>query len=313
MTISKKKANLLFGLVLFLCLIPVFTPVLALLTGLIFSLIGIRNETFASYNALALKASIVLMGFGMNLDQVLHASKNGFEITAISVVLTLLVGMLIARFLKIDYKIGLLISSGTAICGGSAIAAVAPVIDAKDYQISFALMVVFILNSVALVLFPFIGHYFHMSQNMFGYWAAIAIHDTSSVVGAGSIYGEKALEIATTVKLTRALWIIPLTISLAVFNKEKQSGKIQIPWFIGLFVIAILFSHFFPQMHSTFEHLNWLGKRGMVIALFLIGSNIPFNKIKEVGFKGFFMGILLWALISVSAMIIITSNLVQWR
>lgn len=308
MVLNKKKSNLVYGLAVFLCLIPFVSPAIALLTGLVFSAIGLRNEQFTRHNSFALKASIVLMGFGMNLTQVIHASRTGFVITAVSVISTLTIGLLIARFLKVDRKIGLLISSGTAICGGSAIAAVAPVINAKDYQISFSLMVVFILNSVALFVFPVIGHYFHLNQELFGYWAAIAIHDTSSVVGAGATYGAKALEIATIVKLTRALWIIPLSIALALFNKENRKGKIQLPWFIGLFVLAILFSHFLPQMESTFQHLSWLGKKGMVIALFLIGSNIPFDKVKEAGLKSFSMGILLWLLISVSTLVVIKAK-----
>ncbi len=210
--------------------------------------------------------------------------------------------------MKIESKIGLLISAGTAICGGSAIAAVAPVVNAKNYQVSFSLVVIFILNAIALLIFPILGHYFNMSQETFGTWAAIAIHDTSSVVGAGATYGSKALQVATTVKLIRALWIIPLSLVIAFTQKDKANGKIKIPWFIGLFVASILTAYLFPSNAVSYEHLNWLGKRGMVIALFLIGSNISFSEAKQAGFKSFVLGVLLWFLIAIGSFLALTSN-----
>nr|MBP6284716.1 putative sulfate exporter family transporter [Paludibacteraceae bacterium] len=211
-----------------------------------------------------------------------------------------------AKLLKVDGKIATLISAGTAICGGSAIAAVASVINPKSAQISVSLIVIFILNAVALLIFPAIGHYFHLSEETFGNWAAIAIHDTSSVVGAGAMYGPKALEIATTVKLIRALWIIPLSIVIALLHKDAAKGKIKIPWFIGLFVVAIIIAYLLPSGQVLFDSLNWLGKRGMVIALFLIGSNLSLKEAKSAGFKTFLLGVLLWLFIGVGSFIALT-------
>jgi uncharacterized integral membrane protein (TIGR00698 family) len=286
--------------------LPVASPAIALSIGLVFSAIGMRSSKLNKHKTTALQASIVLMGFGMNLTQVISASKTGFMITAVSVIVTISLGLLLGKLFKVESKTSLLIASGTAICGGSAIAAVSSVINAKDYQISFSLAVIFILNSIALFIFPPIGHYFELSQKIFGYWAAIAIHDTSSVVGAGATYGAQALEIATVVKLTRALWIIPLSIIIALFNKEK--GKVKIPWFIGLFVVSIIFAHIIPQWQVTYTHLQWLGKKGMVIALFLIGSNISVSEAKKAGARSFIMGILLWITVASSALFLLTSK-----
>ena len=176
----------------------------------------------------------------------------------------------------------------------------------KNYQNSFALIVVFVLNAVALFLFPFVGHKLGLSQEVFGNWAAIAIHDTSSVVGAGAIYGEKALEIATTVKLIRALWIIPLSLIIAFINKNGDKGSVKIPWFILFFALAIIFAHIFPALHTTYGHLSWLGNRGMVIAIFLIGSNISLSEIKKSGPNSFALGITLWAIIAIGSLFFLT-------
>jgi len=308
MTLNQKQIKTIYGVILFLCFMPFISPSLALGLGIVLSLMGLKHDDITKYTSFSLHASIVLMGFGMNLTQVISASKTGFIDTAISVVFVMCIGLLITRILKIESKIGLLISAGTAICGGSAIAAVAPVVNAKNYQVSFSLVVIFILNAIALLIFPILGHYFNMSQETFGTWAAIAIHDTSSVVGAGATYGVKALEVATTVKLIRALWIIPLSLVIAFTQKDKANGKIKIPWFIGLFVASILTAYLFPSNAVSYEHLNWLGKRGMVIALFLIGSNISFSEAKQAGFKSFVLGVLLWFLIAISSFLALTSN-----
>ena len=307
--IRDKIGKLVFYLVIALCFSPVITAPVALLLGFIVSFLKISPSGFdtSRVTKYLLQASIVLMGFGMNLTQVLKTSETGFGITVISVTSTLAAGMLLGYLLKVDKKTTLLISSGTAICGGSAIAAVSPVINAKSHQMSFALAVVFVLNGVALFLFPYIGHHLHLSQNAFGYWAAIAIHDTSSVVGAGSAFGTKALQVATTVKLTRALWIIPLSLSLAFFNKTTDGSKIRIPWFIGLFVIALLVGHFITGWTDTFRHLDWLGKKGMFVALFLIGTSLSVSEIKKAGFKSFLLGFLLWLLISTFSLTFIIS------
>ncbi len=307
MKLTEKQIAVIYFTVIFLCFTPFLSPALALVAGIFLSLIGLKHKRISSTTSLALQASIVLMGFGMNLSQVITASKTGFLETTISVVFVVSTGLLLTKLLKVDSKTGTLISVGTAICGGSAIAAVAPIIKAKNYQISFSLIVVFILNAIALIIFPIIGHHFGLTQETFGNWAAIAIHDTSSVVGAGAAYGPKALEIATTVKLIRALWIIPLSIVIALFQKDK-TGKIKIPWFIGLFVLAILIAYFIPEGKETYMHFKWLGKHGMIAALFLIGSNISFADAKEAGFKSFALGIILWIIIGVSSFAVLTAG-----
>jgi uncharacterized integral membrane protein (TIGR00698 family) len=237
------------------------------------------------------------------MSQVLAASKEGFAETAVSVIFVVAIGMILTKLFKVESNIGILISAGTAICGGSAIAAVSPIIKAKNYQISFALIVVFVLNAIALMIFPPIGKYLGLSQEVFGHWAAIAIHDTSSVVGAGAIYGSRALEIATTVKLIRALWIIPLSFGIMLVTKDKSNGKIKIPWFIGLFVLAIITAYLLPQAAEVFTNLAWLGRKGMIVALFLIGANISFSEIKEAGIKSFLLGVILWFIIGISSLV----------
>jgi len=306
MGLDQKKVGLIYGAVIALCFMPFASPALFLLIGIAFSFLGIKHNTIPKYSSFALQASIVLMGFGMNLPQVISVSKSGFIGTAISVSFVMLTGLLIGRILKIDSKVSLLVSSGTAICGGSAIAAVAPVIDAKSHQISFSLVVIFVLNAIALLVFPIVGRYFNLGEETFGYWAAIAIHDTSSVVGAGATYGSRALEVATTVKLVRTLWIIPLSIAIALFQSEKASGKIRIPWFIAFFVASILIAYLIPQWQGTFVHLSWLGKRGMVVALFLVGSNISIAEARNVGVKSFILGISLWIIIAVASFVALT-------
>lgn len=304
--LNQKQISIIYGLAIFLCFLPFISPAVALVMGLLVSILGLKNKGITKYTSFSLQASIVLMGFGMNLTQVVSASKTGFVDTAISVILVMAVGFLLAKLLRVDSKIGTLISAGTAICGGSAIAAVASVLNPKSSQISFSLVVVFILNAIALVIFPIIGHHFNLSQETFGTWAAIAIHDTSSVVGAGATYGPKALEVATTIKLIRALWIIPLSIVIALVQKDKSNGKIKIPWFIGLFVISIVIAYFFPAGQDMFGHLSWLGKKGMVIALFLIGANISLEEAKNAGIKSFVLGVLLWLFIGIGSFVALT-------
>lgn len=294
MQVKQNHIQFIYLGVMAICLLPFVSPALALIAGIALSLFGLKSKQFSGYTAKVLQASIVLMGFGMQLGHVVEASKSGFLLTAVSVTGTIVLGLLLGRLFKVEHNISVLIAAGTAICGGSAIAALAPVIKARSFQISFSLIVVFILNALALVLFPMIGHFFHLSQDAFGYWAAIAIHDTSSVVGAGAAYGSQALEIATTVKLTRALWIIPVSMAFAFVDRHGESGKIKIPWFIGLFLVAIVVAHFLPQLSTTFGHLSWAGHRGMVIALFLIGTNISFADGREAGWRSFALGIVLW-------------------
>ena len=295
----------LYNVIIFACFLPFVSPVVALSAGIVLSLIGIKPRGIHKYTSVILQISVVLLGFGMSLSDVITASKHGFVETFISVTLVMSAGIFLGKLLKVEKNIALLIATGTAICGGSAIAAISPILNSKDYQNSFALIVVFVLNALALILFPFIGRKLGLSQEVFGNWIAVAIHDTSSVVGAGAVYGEKALHIATTVKLIRALWIIPLSLMIAFSKKRGGKRSIKIPWFILFFVIAIIFSNVVPSFQSDYAHFEWLGKRGMVVALFLIGSNISVAEIKQSGFKSFALGISLWVLTAVFSLLML--------
>lgn len=305
--ISKITGNSgwLYKIIIFVCFLPFVSPAIALGAGITLSLLGFRHENIHQYTAKILQLSIVLMGFGMALTDVISASKSGFIETIISVTMVMCCGIVLGKLFKVEKNIALLITSGTAICGGSAIAAISPILKAENYQNSFALAVVFVLNAVALLLFPFIGHQLGLSQEAFGNWAAIAIHDTSSVVGSGTIYGEKALQVATTVKLIRALWIVPLSIVIALLNRSEKGHSIKFPWFILFFVIAMVIANIFPQFQSSYAHFSWLGNRGMVVALFLIGSNITIQQVKQSGIKSFAFGITLWIITAVSSLLIL--------
>ncbi|MED9962320.1 MAG: putative sulfate exporter family transporter [Bacteroidales bacterium] len=295
----------LYYIVAILCLFPFVSAPMALFCGILFSLLKIEKPfQFKKYSSPILQYSVVLMGFGMNLQQVIEVSSKGIILTACSVLLVFLLGVFLGKILKVERNTTFLISSGTAICGGSAIAAVSPIVGAKDSQISFSLTVVFVLNAIALFIFPFIGHYFNMSQESFGYWSAIAIHDTSSVVGAGAEYGKEALQVAATVKLARTLWIIPLSFLVLLLNRKNNQGKgkIKIPWFILYFVIAILIAGFIPVLQPAYSVLSYIGKRGMVLALFMIGSGFNFADLKTVGVRPFLLGVFLWIIISVSTL-----------
>lgn len=237
----------------------------------------------------------------MNVQSALKAGSEGFAFTIISISVTLLLGFIFGRLLKIEKKTSWLIASGTAICGGSAIAAVSPVIKAGQKQISVALGVVFILNSAALFLFPVIGHRLGLSQQEFGLWSAIAIHDTSSVVGAAGSYGDKALEIATTVKLARALWIIPVAF-LSAFLFKSKGTKIKVPYFIGLFIIAMLVNTYVPGINEVNAVIVYIAKAGLTLTLFLIGSSLTRGVLQAVGLKPFALGIVLWTVISAAAL-----------
>ena len=295
--------RIIFALFALCSLMPFVSPAMALLAGAVVSAMGFKDEKLSSYTSLFLKASIVLMGFGMSLKQVIDVSSKSFVITALSLVFVFTMGLVLGRVFKVENKTALLITCGTAICGGSAIAAAAPVVHPKNHQLSFALTIVFVLNAAGLILFPVVGHHLHMSQEVFGYWAAIAIHDTSSVVGAGAAYGADALQIATTVKLVRALWIIPVTLVLALVFSGKEKSGIKIPWFIGLFVLAIIFAHFTPRLQYIYQGLSLAGSRGMVLALFLIGSEVSVKELKKAGWKSFAMGLLLWVSISLMSLV----------
>lgn len=298
--------KILFVLLILISLSGYISSPVALLMGFVFTLLFNQHCLQFTQVAIqyALKISIIGLGFSMFLTETIQTGKDGFTITVLTILTTLLLGWGLTRILKIDLKLGYLISSGTSICGGSAIAAVAPVIRAKPEMISIALGVVFLLNSVALLIFPWLGHLFELSQYQFGMWAAVAIHDTSSVVGAALTYGEEALRIATTVKLARALWIIPISLISMLLFKSK-SGKIKIPWFIVLFLIAILINSYYelPQM-LTFA-IATASKRLLIATLFLVGTTLSIKDLRETGVKPLLLGIGLWIAISAFSLVYI--------
>lgn len=295
--------EIIFFLALIVCLTPLISPPLALLAGLIIA--NLSGHPFPHLNHkithLLLQASVIGLGFSMNVNSALAAGKSGFSVTVISIFSTLILGTLLGKWFGTDKKTSHLISSGTAICGGSAIAAISPVIKAEEKQISTALGIVFILNSIALFVFPVIGHWFNLSQEQFGMWCAISIHDTSSVVGAANKYGPEALQIATTIKLARALWIIPLALISAVLFKNK-SGGIKIPYFIGFFILAIILNTYVPQTAIVAPYLVSLSKTGLTLTLFLIGAGLNYKTLSSVGIKPFLQGTLLWIFISLATL-----------
>lgn len=284
------------------------TPPTMLFLGLAYALIcGQGYPTLnKKMSKVLLQYSVVGLGFGMNLYESLASGREGMLFTIISVIGTLIIGMFIGRkLLKVDKETSYLISSGTAICGGSAIAAVGPVIKAKPENMSVALAVVFVLNAIALFIFPSIGNWLGLSQQEFGTWAAIAIHDTSSVVGAGAAYGEEALKVATTIKLTRALWIIPLALVTSFIFKNKDR-KITIPWYILFFVIAIMLNTFILDSIPTFGTIvSGFARKCLTLTMFFIGASLSTDVLKAVGLKPLIQGVLLWAVISIGSLLYI--------
>ena len=295
--------ELIFLLAFVFCLSPLITPPIALLMGLIIAQFIGHPYLHLNHKAthILLQISVVGLGFGMNVNHAMKAGKEGILFTVISIIGTLVIGFFMGNFLKIEKKTSYLISAGTAICGGSAIAAISPVIKAEEKQISVALGTIFILNSIALVLFPVIGHHLNLSQNQFGLWCAIAIHDTSSVVGAASKYGPEALEIATTVKLARALWIIPVAFFSTLLFKNKSS-KLKIPYFIGLFVLAMMANTYSALLQEYSSYLVAIAKAGLTVTLFLIGCGLSKKVLQSVGIKPLLQGVVLWLLISMVAL-----------
>lgn len=293
---KKLLLQLLFLALAVLSFSPLISPPIALLFGILFvNIFGKVLETDTFVKKL-LQYSIIGLGFGINMNTAIEAGSQGFLFTVSTIALVMIFGLFLAKILKIDKTIAQLISAGTAICGGSAIAAVAPILKANSKQTSVALGIVFVLNAVALFIFPEIGHFFNLSQNQFGIWSAIAIHDTSSVVGAASKYGNEALQIATTVKLARALWIIPLAFLISIFTKSE--GKIKIPYFIGFFVLAILAGTYLPFLQNFNSIISEISRNTLKVALFLIGAGLSLQNLKNIGIKPLLLGIILWIFIS---------------
>lgn len=298
--------RIIFTILILLCLNNLVSSPVALILGFIFTLLigNTWKEYVKKIIPILLKISVIGLGFGMYLMETLKAGKEGFSLTLFTISITFITGLFFTRLLKIEKKLGHLISSGTSICGGSAIAAISPAIKANPKTISLALGVVFLLNSIALLVFPAIGHFFHMTQHQFGMWAAVAIHDTSSVVGAALNYGEESLKIATTVKLARTLWIIPISFASLLFFKNRNGG-IKMPWFILLFVLAILTNTYLDLPLFLTESITEVSKRLLLVVLFLVGTSLSVQDIKQTGTKPFILGTILWLLISISSLVYI--------
>lgn len=307
---SKKTVAIKAGFILaiVLCATPYVSAPIALVGGFLFTLFFGHPFEKLNHKAtnLLLKASVVGLGFGMNLDSALAAGRDGFWLTVCSITLVLTLGYFIGKRLGMPRRTSHLVASGTAICGGSAIAAVAPAVNASEKEMSVSLGVVFLLNAIALVVFPFVGHLLGLTQHQFGLWSAIAIHDTSSVVGAASAYGDEALMVATTVKLARTLWIIPISLLSAVLFKSSGK-KISIPWFIFFFILAMLANTYLPFVSTFGPAINSISKTALVVTLFLIGAGLSVEKIKSVGWKPLILGIVLWVIVSVLSLVAVVN------
>jgi uncharacterized integral membrane protein (TIGR00698 family) len=313
-------AKIIFFLALVLSFTGLLSPPVALTIGILFGLCFTHPYAASTRTSarILLQVCVVALGFGMNLHEVLKAGRSGFVYTALGISFALLVGLALGKILRVRGNSSFLITAGTAICGGSAIAAVGPILRADDEEMAVSLGTVFILNSVALLIFPPIGAALHLSQTQFGLWAALAIHDTSSVVGAAAKYGPQALVIGTTVKLARALWIVPLALATATIKRRKSQNtgepqvggeaksrvesKIQFPWFILFFCLAAVLNTYFPAIFTFSHSIFTLGRLGLTATLFLIGTGISRATLKEVGWRPLLQGVLLWAVVGITSL-----------
>jgi uncharacterized integral membrane protein (TIGR00698 family) len=288
------------------------SPPIALALGLAFGLSFVHPYSFDSKQLakFLLQASVVALGFGMNLREVMRAGRTGFVYTAFSIAFALTVGLLLGKALKVKNTASFLITVGTAICGGSAIAAMGPILEAEDQEMAVSLGTVFVLNSVALLTFPRLGWAFHLSQQQFGLWAALAIHDTSSVVGAAARYGSIALVVGTTVKLARALWIVPLSVGTAAVRRSAK--RIQWPWFILFFCLAAVANSYLPLPAHYFQALSNLGKLGLTATLYLIGTGLSRATLKQVGIRPLLQGVILWLLVGTASLWLILRGVIAF-
>lgn len=312
MKLNERYSELVFLVVLIL--IATLPPIggwsvsapVALGLGVLFAwtCTGVFGSFVKKAQKVLLQASVVGLGFGMNVGEALKSGKAGMLMTIVSVVAVMGLGFFVGKLLKVNSKTSYLVSAGTAICGGSAIAAVAPIVDADDDQMSVSLGTIFILNAVALVVFPPLGRAFGLDQIQFGEWAAIAIHDTSSVVGAGAAYGDKAFEVATMVKCTRALWILPLALATAFFWHKKGS-RVAVPWFIFLFAAAMVVNTYCGLPKALSSALVVSAKRGIAVTLFLVGTALSPKALRACGTRPLIQGLVLWLLIGLGSLLVI--------
>ena len=294
--LSKTATYILCALVLTGTLLGYITPALALAIGMVAGIFKLANADFVAnskkFQKTLLQLSVVGLGFGIHMQQAIEVGSNSFFITLITIVCTFIIAFAIGKILKSERITTILVASGTAICGGSAIAAVSPSLKADSSQTSISLAIVFLLNAIALFIFPYIGHYFDLDQSQFGIWSAIAIHDTSSVVGAAEVYGNEALNIATTTKLVRTLWIIPLVLIISFGSNSKE--KFAFPWFIFGFIGAMLINSYIAEAGEISQHIVWIARKALVFTLFLIGMQINIGQLKKLGFNILIVGIFTW-------------------
>lgn len=299
-----------------LCFFPFMSTGLGLLLGLVLAL-TVGNPYLARTRKMThtlLSLSVIGLGAGMDLRVVARVGLHGIFYTVAGIIVALVLAALLARVLKVERNTGILIGVGTAICGGSAIAAIVPVLRPKEHEVSVALGTVFLLNAVALFIFPPIGHLAGLSDSQFGLWSALAIHDTSSVVGAAMTWGGKAVEVATTVKLARALWIVPLTFVIAAWNRRSQGdagdGKAKRPWFIAGFIAAAALVTYVPGLQAPGHVVSAIAKQALVVTLFLIGSNLTRAALKAVGVRPLAQGVVLWLLMAGLSLAAIATRLI---
>jgi uncharacterized integral membrane protein (TIGR00698 family) len=301
----------LFFAGLILAATGLLSPAIALTLGLAFGFTCMHPYHAGSrrLSKLLLQASVVGLGFGMNLQQVLRVGRTGFVYTAAGISFAMLLGWGLGKVFSVKNRISFLISAGTAVCGGSAIAAVAPVANATEEEMAVSLGTVFVLNSVALLVFPLIGNSLHLTQTQFGLWSALAIHDTSSVVGASAKFGAVALAVATTVKLARALWIVPISIGTSMAQKSK--ARIQLPWFILFFCLAAVANTYLPVFQPAYPVMKHLGIVGLTVTMFLIGTGLSRQTLREVGVRPLLQGIVLWIVVATGSLALIRAGLIS--
>ena len=302
--------KVLFAVLLTASAFPGVPSAAALAAGLVFALMtgGVFSAFSKKASRILLQAAVVGIGFGMNFNSAIRSGGAGMAMTVVSVVLVMIAGWVLGRMMRVDGKVSYLVSAGTAICGGSAIAAVAPVVKADDSQISVSLGTIFTLNALALFIFPPVGRILGLTEIQFGEWAAIAIHDTSSVVGAGAAYGAEALQTATLIKCTRALWILPLAFVTTLIMREK-GAKVSVPWFIVFFVLVMILNTFMPQCEAwtaCTKTVVAFSKQAMCATLFLIGSTLSLSSLRQVGARALLQGVALWVLTAVASLLIVT-------
>lgn len=296
----------IYVLLAVVCILPFANAPIALFLGLLYGLsIGTPFKKFnKSASKYLLQISVIGLGFGMNISESLHSGYDGMVFTIISVITVLFISIYLGKLLGINKISSYLIGSGTAICGGSAIAAVGPIAKANESEMTVSLATVFILNAIGLFIFPPLGHLLQLSEHQFGIWVAIAIHDTSSVVGAAATYGNEALKIATTVKLTRALWIIPLSV-FTVFYFKAKGEKITIPWFIFLFILAMILNSYINIPDIYTQNIVAVSRKMLTLTLYFIGVGLTRETLKSVGFKPMLLGVILWIFIGSISLIFI--------